>query len=708
MAKKQSAKKGKKKKHLELSRSEARLIRYWRDGRWDAFVATLPRCNTADISRETTAHWDNAVFNVLAQTLFADHAPRMLPSLLETIRSGQARGLSLSAEVQSCVRCVERYERALRGEPGPEPEDNDQARLPAPFDRLQAAMRGSAEARQQQIEQRVQQGFPKRATDPVTKHVKAMVQSMTTLEKANFAPKSLTPFSTWLRHADALAGTENLPASLQSVATDMQALISVCKDLFQARKHRNATAVMVQKSLSALGFHYSTHPAVMNIWRIMLHVLGRFHSPQQRDQLVISLQMRNPAMMNPDLRSDPRLRSWQDAEAMVPRNLPVLLGMARLCDSLARQDAWSDRERYVLRGLCMGCWQKFLGEHEDDELFGLERTISHLNLAATVRVMLDLRGRILPGEKAPRLPLELYENILLGLPLNMFAAQINLLRHEARPLPFSGLALMRIGILVDSIFSDPEVPRVMRAIAGLSPEQRIDLTEQECREFSRELELIDTRIDYLEILGGLLTGQAWLSLLENCARNMLIKAMQTNTRFFAFPFLADYWEEVEPGLLLYLAKCLGPESATRGFLEMAARVHKPNTLPRKEAEGRPFLDAFPDPDLGVKLLFWMLTWKGASAYSRQFLTETIIRLRHELTRQGKWLELTRKMAANHRHALYPELISLWDEEGWLDTPPSTDMEQARDMVREVLRPSGRSSSKKGKRGSRQRQWRLND
>jgi hypothetical protein len=685
MAKKRTkpSKKGKKQKHAQQSRPESKLRHYWQEGKWDGFVAMYLRRHAEPLPQDLHDRWGDAVFNLLVQTLFVDRTPSMLPSLFEMLRSGPV----LPGEVQACLELAALYHRSLDADVSSVELETVPANLPAPFDTLCAAMTEARETALRDAREVAERGLPKRAGDQGVKALKGFVQSIEKLREAGFQPRTISTYKTLEKNAKALS-PPLVAAGKKNIAVDLQILVGICKHLFEMqREGESATVLYVLGMLTRNKFTFSDHPALHGVVDMLLDQVGRSFAPGVRAELQRSLRLLYPSRLDPAVRAAPRYQAIQPAflNYISTHGVPRGLVLHQACVRLLRTDVWSIRERYVLRALGIKALSDLaaarsplpFGE-EDSEMDDV-----HTNIPAWLREMGDTLERLNIQSQSRRLPFTLWDELVRLASFDFLERQIRSLRALATPPRFPDISLLHLAELADEVFSDREAKAFMGKLAGDRIQQALTLSEKDCEELVGGLDFSEAAEEVLEVWRAYLDGPSWARLLDAATTAIVDRTINTES---ANPFFRMFLGgRPNEDLLRYMADNLSDTAPLSGFFRMTSQTGF-DVLPRNKKQAAAFFTGFPPPGLAVKLLSWMLSWRGGSAVSRQFLLDVIFRIPEELTRRNEWLRVVNELEDFGRKQLFPDLLALWSERGWVTDPPSADFKEALGLVQKALLP----------------------
>lgn len=685
MAKKRTkpSRKGKKQKHAQQSRPESKLRHYWQEGKWDGFVALYLRRYAEPLPQDLHDRWGDAVFNLLVQTLFVDRTPNMLPSLFEMLRSGPV----LPGDVQACLDLTALYHRFLDSDVSSIELEAVPADLPAPFDTLRTAMIEAREAVLRDAREVAERGLPKRAADQGTKALKGFVQSCDKLREAGFQPKTISTYKTLEKHAKALS-PPLVAAGKRNIAVDLQILVGICKHLFELqREGESATALRILGMLTHNKFTFTDHPALHGLVDMLLDQAGRSFAPGIRTELRRSLRLLYPSRLDPAARATPRYQAIQAAflDYISSHGVQRSLVLHQTCVRLLRADVWSIRERYVLAALGIKALEDFAAGRspspfgEDDSEMDDVRT----NIAAWLRDMVDIQERLGTQAQAGRLPFTLWDGLVRTAPFDFLERQVRYLRELASPPRFPDISLLHLAELADDVFPDKQAKALMNKLAGDRIQQAMALSEKDCDHLVGGLDFSEAAEEALEVWRPYLEAPSWARLLDAAATAIVDSTinMESANPFFRM-FLGGRPDE---DLLRYMADNLPDTAPLSGFFRMTSQTGF-DVLPRSKKQAAAFFTGFPPPGLAVKLLLWMLSWRGGSVVSRQFLLDVIFRIPEELTRRNEWLQVVTELEHFGRKQLFPDLLALWSERGWVADPPNADFKEALGLVQKALLP----------------------
>ncbi|GAB6060548.1 hypothetical protein [Desulfonatronum parangueonense] len=695
MAKKQrkDGKKGKKDKHLRFSRAESKLLKYWQEERWDAFVSLFARKQSELTSAEISGRWNDAVFNLLVQTLFVDKAPHMLPALIATLKEGPA----LSPDVQVCLDLAGLYHKALGARIPREAVLTFPVDLPPPFGLLRGAMLEMLENSEEQAPI-----LPKRTRDPGVKLLKSFIQSYEKLRQANFLPRTVSPFDTWFKHADALINHLINSGADKSVMHDLHALVRAFKVLYNIqRQGETIMDVSLLFMFKRLNIHFIDHPVLINMWRIFLSQ-GRMFSTQDKERMSLLLGIHIPSMMDGSLRNHPRLLAVQTAIRLALEAGDGDLFHHVFYSTLLRSHVWTSRERYLLMILGMEALEhkvkqtRKLFAFEDDEDVILQ---VNTNLAAWLREMHEIRLRLgLQGQNRI-LPYNIWDNLLFSADFEFVNTQIRFLHALSCAFPFPKQNLLCLAAHADAVFYEKKARAFVEKFRD-EDAPGIQLSEKECSELLSSFDLTKNFTNLLQAWRPLLEEATWQCLLSTCADKLVQIGMRGEVEMFFFEY--SYWEAVEGDLIRYLAEHLAPTSPLYGFFRMVSRLEK-EVLPRKKDEAAPFLANFPPDSQALSLVIWFLNWHTRSRYTNTFLLEVLSRVKHEATRAGKWIAVVKTMQDASRTELFSGLLQIWEAEGWIKNPPDQEFIEALRIVKTALH--GKPTKKPQKKAGLRRQQR---
>lgn len=689
-----TARKRKQEKRNRPSRLESKLRRYWQEGRWDAFVTCCSRRDGEQLNEETRHLWDKAVFNLLIQTLFVDRSLEMLPSLYATLEAAPP----VSAEVRKCLDLAKLAQQGLAGSLQREMVEALGPGLPEPFAALRTGLLTALEASEKRVQEHVRLGFPKRATDPGIKALKAFAQSFENLRRSRFRPKSITPYTTWLKHSEALTQRLAETGMDQDLAGEMHDLVMLCRDLFAM--HRKGRTVdeddLKAMAPEAAGFE---HPALHDLWQTAYFLLGHLFSVQKRDQVFGALQAATPSLLPEAVRSAPRFQAWRQAVKEHNVRKPGEPRLLALCRCLLAQEEWSLRERFLLSALVMNS----LICHFQSQ--GLFETIFRPEPAPwfrapdVIREMLKAHAQVHPQGAPPRLPFTLWNELLTSAPRQFIRDQMTLFEQEPDPLPFPDATILHMA-MTDSRAGPEKKLAALEKIVGRPLKGGLSLTGHDCDALMQDVDMDEDFLDALQAWERLLKRESWIRVLDECAQRLVQKAMQGARSPISFLFDIQGPLEMDMELVSFLADKLARDSPLRGFMEMVEQVGLAGQLPRTKKEAEPYLRSFPPEDTAVKLLFWMLSWSSRQAPCKTFLMECITRLKDALTAKNKWLALVRKMDENFLTILYPQLMAAWEQAGWIAAPVSDDFRSALEHVRQRIRPAAKKKRNPAKSARR--------
>lgn len=683
MAKKRTkpSKKGKKQKHARQSRPESKLRHYWQEGKWDGFVTMYLRRHAEPLPQDLHDRWGDAVFNLLVQTLFVNRTPNMLPSLFEMLRAGPV----LPGDVQACLELTALYHRSLDADVSSVELETVPADLPAPFDTLRAGMIEAREAALRDARKIAERGLAKRAGDQSVKALKGFVQSCEKLRKTGFQPRTISTYKTLEKHARALS-PPFVAAGKRNIAVDLQVLVGTCKHLFELqRKGESATALRVLEMLTYNKFTFTDHPALHGLVDMLLDQAGRSLAPGVRAELQRSLRLLYPSRLDPTMQAVPRYRPIRAAflDYISTHGVPRGLVLHQACVRLLRADVWSIRERYVLTALGIkalidhAAARRLLPFEQDNS----EMDNVHTNIAAWLRDMVDILERLSIQDQSRRLPFTLWDELVSAAPFDFLERQVRSLRELAFPPRFPDISLLHLAELAEEFFSDKQAKAFMDKLAGDRVQQAMALSEKDCEDLAGCLDFSEAAEDALEVWRPYLEGPSWARLLDAAATAIVDRtiSMESANPFFRMVFGGRPDED----LLRYMADNLPDAAPLSGFFRMTSQTGF-DVLPRSKKQAASYFTSFPPPDLAVKLLLWMLTWRGGSAASRQFLLDVIFRITEELARRNLWLLVVTELEDYGRKQLYSDLLALWSERGWVANPPSEDFKEALDLVQKAL------------------------
>jgi hypothetical protein len=692
MAKKRTkpSKKGKK-KHARQSRPESKLRYYWQEGKWDGFVAMYLRRQAEPLSQDLHDRWGDAVFNLLVQTLFVDRTPNMLPSLFEMLRSGPV----LPGDVRACLDLTALYHRSLDADVSLVELETVPADLPAPFDTLRAAMIEAQKTAFRDARDVAERGLPKRAGDQGVKALKGFVQSCEKLRKAGFQPRTISTYKTLEKHARALS-PPLVAAGKRNIAVDLQILVGICKHLFELqREGESATALRILGMLTHNKFTFTDHPALHGLVDMLLDQAGRSLAPGVRAELQRSLRLLYPSRLDPTIQAAPRYQAIQTAflDYISTHGVPRDLVLHQACVRLLRADVWSIRERYVLTALGI----KALGDlakarsplpfEQDDSGMDDVRT----NIAAWLRDLVDFLGRLNIQYQSRRLPFTLWDELVKAASFDFLARQFRFLRELASPPRFPDISLLHLAELAKEVFPDKQAKAFMGKLADDRMQQAMTLSEKDCEDLVAGLDFSESAEEALEVWRPYLEGPSWARLLDAASTAVVDRAIQMESANPFFEMLLG--GSPDEDFLRYLADNLSDAAPLSGFFRMTSQTGF-EVLPRNKKQAAAFLTNFPPTDVAVKLLLWMLSWRGWSAVSMQFLLDVMFRVSEDLTRLNIWLLVVTELNDRGRKELFPDLHALWIERGWAADPPSKDFKEALGLVQKALLPKAASRRKR--------------
>ncbi|WP_031387796.1 hypothetical protein [Desulfonatronum thiodismutans] len=685
MAKKRTkpSKKGKKQKHAQQSRPESKLRHYWQEGKWDGFVAMYLRRHAEPLPQDLHDRWGDAVFNLLVQTLFVDRTPNMLPSLFEMLRSGPV----LPGEVQACLELTALYHRSLDTDVSSVELEAVPADLPAPFGTLRAAMIEARETALRDAREVAERGLPKRATDQGVKALKGFVQSCEKLREVGFQSRTISTYKTLEKHAKALS-SPLVAAGKRNIAVDLQVLVGICKHLFELqREGESASALQVLGMLTRNKFTFTDHPALYGLVDMLLDQAGRSLGPGVRAELQRSLRLLYPSRLNPTARSAPRSQAIQAAflDYISTHGIPRGLVLHHVCVRLLRTDVWSIRERYVLTALGIKALSDLAAsrsplpfEQDDSEMDDV-RT----NIPAWLRDMVDIHERLSIQNQSRRLPFTLWDEMVRAASFDFLERQVRFLRELASPPRFPNISLLHLAELAEEVFSVKEAKALMDKLAGDRNQQAMTLSEKDCEDLVGGLDFSEAAEEALEAWRPYLEGPSWSRLLDAAATAVVDRTISMESANPFFRMLLG--SRPDENFLRYMADNLPDTAPLSGFFRMISQTGF-DTLPKGKKQAAAFFTGFPPPGLAVKLLMLMLSWRGGSVVSRQFLLDVIFRIPEELTCRNEWLRVVTELEDFGRKEMFPELLAFWGERGWVADPPSADFKEALVLVQKNLLP----------------------
>lgn len=677
------SRKGKKQKHLQQSRPESKLRHYWQEGKWDGFVAMYLRRHAEALPQDLHDRWGDAVFNLLVQTLFVDRSPDMLGSLFEMLRPGPV----LPGDVQACLDLTALYYRSLDADVSLAELESIPAELPSPFDTLRAAMTEAREIALRNAREVAERGLPKRTGDQGLKALQGFAQSCAKLRNSGFQPRTISTYKTLEKHARALS-SPLAAAGKRNIAVDLQILVGACKHLFELqRQGESATALRILGMLTHNKFTFTDHPALHGLVDMLLDQAGRSMAPGVRAALQRSLRLLYPSRLDPAIRNAPRYQPTRAAflDYISTLGVPRSPALHQACVRLMRADVWSIRERYFLMALGVEALNDLafarlpLPFEQDDSGVDGVRT----NIAAWLRDMVDILGRLGIQDQNRRLPFTLWDTMVRAAPFVFLERQVRYLRELAAAPRFPDISLLHLAELAEGIFPDKQAQAFMDKLAGDRMRQAMSLTEKECEDLVGCLDFSEDAEEALEIWRPYLEGSSWARILDAAATAVVDRAIQKES---AKSFFEMFMGDAPAGdFLRYLADNLPDAAPLSGFFRMTSQTGF-DVLPRKKKQAAAFLTKFPPADVAVKLLLWMLSWRGLSAVSMQFLLDVMLRVSEDLTRRNLWLLVVTELKDYGRKELFSDLHAFWMERGWAVDPPSTDFKDALSLVQKTLLP----------------------
>ncbi|WP_045218773.1 hypothetical protein [Desulfonatronum thioautotrophicum] len=685
MAKKRNkpSQKEKKQKHARVSRPESKLRHYWQEGKWERFVTMFVRRHAEPLPQDLQDRWGDAVFNLLVQTLFVDRTPEMLPPLFAMLRPGPA----LPETVQACLDLTILYHRSLDVELSSADLDAIPTDLPAPFNDFRAAMVTARETIRHDARGVAEQALSKRTTDQGIKALKGFVQSCGKLRQAGFQPRTISTYKTLEKHAKDLA-TALAHTGKRNMAVDLRVMVELCKHFFELqREDETATALQILGMLTRNKFTFADHPALQSVVDMLLDQAGRSFAPGVRAELQRSLLLLYPSRVDPTMRTTLRYQAIRAAflDTISTNETPRSRVLHQVCVGLLLVDVWSVRERYVLMALGITALNDFaeaahsLFFEQDDFDMADVRT----NIAAWLRDMLDILERLDIPLQSRHLPFTLWDGMVKAAPFDFLERQLRYLIELASPPRFPDISLLQLAELAENIFSTRQAKALMNKLAGDRKQQAMTLSDKDCDRLAGGLDFSEDAVETLEVWQPYLDAPSWGRLLNGAALAVVDRTIRMESVNPLFRALSG--GRIDEANLRYLADNLPETAPLAGFFRMTSQTGF-DVLPKGKKQAAVFFTSFPPPDLAVKLLMWMLSWRGGSVVSRQFLLDVIARVADELTSRNEWQRVLTELEYHERTQLYPDLLALWNERGWVANPPSTDFEKALGQVQKALTP----------------------
>ncbi len=557
-------KKDKKRRAQQSPSLKERLEIHWNGGRWGAFVSLFVRNREASLRTPLAERWHDALYNCLTASLFAEKDLESAEMALSLIR-GDA---DTDAALRDVGAVAQDFLDARRNGmlPALRPLISESA-LSACWAELRGGLAAFVPAEK-----------PARGKKADAKDPEALVDKLAKQAGSVGSAKTLSPFTTWLKTAQALEdATKGAPCA--DAFRAVRSIVGLIRELNvggskwdDSRDSLRDPRDIPRHPLFSEIPPEQTHPAVLGLWELFCRTGGlKFGGEWEQAARLLRLafsETGHPLKQNFDRLMRADKRSWRQLMADMPEGFLE-----------------TEQEEYVLRALFVSA---FLSELLDT---GPEEVPHFL---ASLDRLTKIGRRRRPQSPWPNVVRQAFEEFIAMCP--PFIAPL----LERTDLPYESLSAVSLVLLVCLRSGDTQGVR-----SNADSRLPLRLTPEEVDRIAVSLggHLPPRRA--MRGMKSILDGESWARLLSQWIYYIAESTQDDATD--GVPYARQLWASLTPDHLDEL--CSLPPDDPRGcFCRLCADV-RPGSLSRDPARVEAFFEALPPDDpFGAAAGAFLLTW----------------------------------------------------------------------------------------------------
>lgn len=690
-------------------RLEDKLFGYVKKERWGEFVTLFVRQWSRATQTAAAEHWDQAVYNLLARTLFQEQDLRTLEVVLQTLDQAGA----LSGENERCVAVAKGALSLSQGEGDPEALRQLPRTLPPPFAALRDRLEPILETDHDSPLQEYMSGRRTKARKG-EKHfslIAKLALIFAELQQQGFNPDSITPLTTFRNlFAELHRYLEQSSGGSEPIFRDASVLAEWLRDMKRHPwKHRDVRGEMA--FLSQQKFSFSRHPFVIRLLHTAIARGAEVFGGQWALGLGAALQKQYPSLVSvlPE-HVEAQIEAW--SKALFKERADSLDGktFVRVLDKLLSHPVWTQRERFVLL-----LSKLIIINASSNNLFESEYFLFrfHMEIGREAKNLLALSSEtfleaqqiyqdLFPETGKPNQQLlGIWENTLDSLPVMTKSEAYFKVVHHLAGLDLPGSTILHLLSLDLEHNPSSEDHTLLQEISehrgpmGLSPE---------------EVSTVVGQVQDHPYLTRVM--HCWAKCLEPSSQQRVVEGLLLQ----AFERALDHddpeddylfgsddeenpWLAFSKDLLKWFLEVVDPRFPLLGLMRLTVNTPGKNLpTPRNAKQAKVFLEDLPPPDYLMKMILWMMSWPK-TAHKDRFLKELILKIAGHFTATHSWGTLVNQIYAWDQAQLAPLLWEVWEELGlFAELEDDPDFAEAREDLSLLIQPWLRK--KKGKRKPR--------